>query len=57
MEESNTRTKEAGGKILTEEDHIFFKEHGYLVIHNAVPQENLTRTIDAIFDFLKMDKK
>ena len=55
--EDNTRTKGAEGKILTEEDHKFFQEHGYLVIHNAVPQENLTRTIDPIFEFLKMDKK
>lgn len=41
--------------VLTPQDHAFFKENGYVVIHEAVPQENLDALIRAIFDFLEMD--
>jgi hypothetical protein len=42
--------------ILTPEDHAFFARNGYLVVHNAVPQENLDAVIDAIWEFLGMDR-
>jgi hypothetical protein len=42
--------------ILTPEDHAFFKENGYVVIPNAVPQENLDAVVDLIWEFLEMDR-
>ena len=42
--------------IVTPEDRAFFQENGYLLVKNAVPKENCDRVIDAIFDFLGMDK-
>src|SRR4051812_12894431 len=40
---------------LSPEDHQFFEENGYVVVHNAVPQENLDAVIAAIWEFLGMD--
>lgn len=42
--------------ILTSEDYAFFQTNGYVVVHNAVPQENLDAVIDAIWWFLGMDR-
>lgn len=42
--------------ILTPEDQSFFDENGYLVIRNAVPKEQCDAVIDAIWDFLGMDR-
>jgi hypothetical protein len=42
-------------RVLTDEDRRFFDENGYVVIHNAVPPENLQAVIDATFEFLEMD--
>ncbi len=42
--------------ILTAADHAFFAEHGYVVIPNAVPPENLEAVIRLIFEFLEMDR-
>lgn len=44
-----------GLRVLTEDDLRFFQENGYVVIHNAVPPENLQAVIDAMFTFLGMD--
>jgi hypothetical protein len=41
--------------ILSPADHAFFAENGYVVVPNAVPQENLDAVIDAIWWFLGMD--
>jgi len=41
----------------TPEDLEFFEENGYVVLHNAVPQENLTATVDAIWEHLGIDRK
>ncbi len=41
--------------VLTPEDHAFFKENGYVVVHNAVPQENLDAMVQALWEFLGMD--
>jgi phytanoyl-CoA dioxygenase PhyH len=41
--------------ILSPSDHAFFAENGYVVVPNAVPQENLDAVIDAIWWFLGMD--
>lgn len=41
--------------VLTPADHAFFEEHGYVIVHNAVPQENLDAVIAALWEFLGMD--
>jgi hypothetical protein len=42
--------------ILTEEDRRFFDEQGYVVVHEAVPQENCDAVIDAIWEFLGLNR-
>lgn len=42
--------------ILTPKDHAFFAENGYLVVPNVVPKENCEAVIDAIWEFLGMDR-
>ncbi len=41
--------------VLTEQDLEFFRENGYVVVPNAVPQENLDAAIAAIWQFLDAD--
>lgn len=41
--------------VLSAEDHAFFAENGYVVVPNAVPQENLDAVVDAIWKFLGMN--
>jgi hypothetical protein len=43
--------------ILTEKDHRFFAENGYVVVPNAVPKENCDAVIDTLWDFLGMDRE
>ncbi|MCX6050196.1 MAG: phytanoyl-CoA dioxygenase family protein, partial [Chloroflexi bacterium] len=43
-------------RVLTPADHAFWEENGYVVIHNAVPQENLDAVIDDIWAFLGVDR-
>ena len=33
--------RKKGFKVLSEADHIFFEREGWVLIHNAVPQENI----------------
>ena len=40
--------------VLTAEDRKFWKENGYVVVHNAVPPENLKAAERAVWDFLEM---
>ena len=42
--------------ILNAEDHAFWEENGYVVVPNAVPPENLEAVIDAMWEFLDMDR-
>jgi hypothetical protein len=42
--------------ILSPDDHAFFAENGYIIVPNAVPQQNLDAVIDAIWEFLGMDR-
>jgi hypothetical protein len=44
-------------RVLSENDRRFFDENGYVVVHEAVPTENLQAVIDGAFDFLGMDPK
>ena len=41
--------------VLSENDLNFWQENGYVIIPNAVPQEQLDRTVEAIWWFLDMD--
>lgn len=41
---------------LSPEDCAFWEENGYVIIHNAVPQENLDAVIEAIWEFLDVDR-
>jgi ectoine hydroxylase-related dioxygenase (phytanoyl-CoA dioxygenase family) len=41
--------------VLSKEDWSFWQENGYVVIPNAVPQENLDRMVETIWQFLAMD--
>ena len=43
--------------VLTENDHAFFKENGYVVVKQAVPKENCTRVVEAMWAFLGKDPK
>lgn len=43
-------------RVLTPEDWAFWEENGYVIVHNAVPQENLDAVIDAIWEFMDMDR-
>jgi len=42
--------------VLTPENHAFFEENGYVVVRNAAPTENTSAVIDAIWQFLEMDR-
>jgi ectoine hydroxylase-related dioxygenase (phytanoyl-CoA dioxygenase family) len=42
--------------VLSKEDREFWDENGYVVIHNAVPQENLDGMVDVVWEFLDMDR-
>ncbi len=42
--------------VLSAADLAFWEENGYVVVHNAVPPENLTAVIDLIWDFLGVDR-
>jgi hypothetical protein len=41
--------------VLSKADWAFWEENGYVIIPNAVPQENLDRMVEAIWWFLDMD--
>jgi hypothetical protein len=45
-----------GDRVLSAEDRAFWEENGYVVIHNAVPQTNLTAVVDDIWEFLGVDR-
>jgi hypothetical protein len=41
---------------LTSEDWAFWQENGYVIVHNAVPQENLDALIDTIWAYTGLDR-
>ena len=41
--------------VLTDEDKAFWEENGYVIVKDAVPQENLDAMVQAIWDFLEVD--
>ena len=44
-----------GPAALTAADLAFWEEHGYVVLHDAVPPENCQAAAQAIYDFLAVD--
>lgn len=42
--------------VLSPSDRAFWEENGYVIIHDAVPKENLDAVIDAIWTFLDVDR-
>jgi hypothetical protein len=42
--------------VLSPEDFAFWNEHGYVVIPDAVPSQNLQAVIDEVWAFLGMDR-
>lgn len=42
--------------VLTNDDLAFWRENGYVVVPNAVPQANLDALINVIWDFMDMDR-
>jgi hypothetical protein len=42
--------------VLTDADRRFFEENGYVIVPNAVPPANLQAVINAIWEFLGMDR-
>lgn len=45
-----------GDRVLSAEDRAFWQENGYVVIHNAVPQEGLKAVVEDIWAFLGVDR-
>ena len=43
--------------VLSKEDWAFWEENGYVVVKEAVPQENLDAMVDAIWAFLEIDRE
>ena len=41
--------------VLSKEDRAFWEGNGYVVVHNAVPQENLDAMVTTVWEFLEMD--
>jgi hypothetical protein len=41
--------------VFTADDHAFFQKNGYVIVHDAVPPENLQAVIALIWEFLGMD--
>ena len=44
-------------RVLSAADRDFWEDNGYVIVHDAVPKENLEAVIDAIWNFLQMDRK
>ena len=41
--------------IFSAEDRDFWQRNGYIVVHNAVPSDNIESAKGAIWDFLSME--
>lgn len=41
--------------VISKDDWSFWEENGYLVVPNAVPQQNLDAVVEAIWTFLEID--
>jgi ectoine hydroxylase-related dioxygenase (phytanoyl-CoA dioxygenase family) len=43
-------------KVLTADDWAFWEQNGYLIIRNAVSKENCEKTIEALCNFIEVDR-
>lgn len=50
-ESLNQRLQQEPLRVLSEEDWAFWKENGYVVIHDAVPKDYIERTANLIWEF------
>jgi ectoine hydroxylase-related dioxygenase (phytanoyl-CoA dioxygenase family) len=51
----NQRLNNEPLRELSEEDFMFWKENGYVIIHDAIPQEYIERTKNLIWEFEEKD--
>ncbi|MEH6864346.1 phytanoyl-CoA dioxygenase family protein [Priestia megaterium] len=49
--ELNQRVNDEPLKALSEKDWNFWRQNGYVIIHNAIPKEYINRTVDLIWEF------
>ncbi|MCB9155695.1 MAG: phytanoyl-CoA dioxygenase family protein [Caldilineaceae bacterium] len=56
MSVSAQPTSPTQDRLLSPEQRAFWEENGYVIIPNAVPQENLDAVIDAVWEFLQVDR-
>ena len=42
--------------VLTEKDLAFWRDNGYVIVPDAVPQANLDALVNVIWDFMEMDR-
>ena len=41
--------------VLSEADRAFWEEHGYVIVHDAVPPENVKAVVDTLWQFQRLD--
>jgi Phytanoyl-CoA dioxygenase (PhyH) len=51
----NERLNNEPLRVLSEEDWKFWKENGYVVVRNAIPQEHIDRLVKLIWEFEEKD--
>ena len=42
--------------VLTQDELAFWRENGYVILRNAVPQANVDAVVDALWAFMEMDR-
>ena len=56
LQTQRPRPNSETNQVLSDSDRAFWEENGYVVVPNAVPRENLDRLVDAIWEFLEIDR-
>ncbi|WP_088835312.1 hypothetical protein [Paenibacillus tyrfis] len=51
----NQRLNNESLRVLSEDDWKFWKDNGYVIIQNAIPEEYINRTRDLIWAFEEKD--
>src|SRR5690625_1139355 len=51
----NTRANNEPMRVISEDDWIFWKKNGYVIIKNAIPKENIERLKALIWEFEEKD--
>ena len=42
--------------VLTEADRVFWEEHGYVIVHEAVAPENVRAVVDILWEFQGLER-